>query len=118
MNLFKTLLPLTCFLLLLSCSSDAQTFFKTPSGKKYHLSTCRMVKNVSAEITADEAIQLALQPCAICRPENIYASQTVLHKAQGQKKSTTQCKGFTKSGNRCRHMTSIANGYCYQHQPK
>ena len=30
---------------------------------------------------------------------------------------TVQCKGLTKSGTRCKHMTRIANGYCFQHQP-
>ena len=35
---------------------------------------------------------------------------------QGQS-TTVQCKGTTKAGTRCKHMTSIANGYCYQHQP-
>lgn len=103
-------------LLLLSLSIKAQTVFKTPSGAKYHLATCRMVKNVSQEITVNEAIQLGLQPCKICNPQNIYAAGITPHKAQGQNQ-TVQCKGFIKSGTRCRHMTSIANGYCYQHQP-
>jgi hypothetical protein len=26
-----------------------------------------------------------------------------------------QCKGITQSGTRCRHVTRIANGYCFQH---
>jgi hypothetical protein len=95
----------------------AQSFYKTPSGSKYHLSTCRMVKNVSEEITADEGIKLGLQPCKICQPQNIYtAGAPSLHKAQGRN-TTVQCKGMTKAGNRCKHMTSIGNGYCYQHQP-
>ena len=29
----------------------AQTVYKTPSGSKYHLASCRMVKNVSSEIS-------------------------------------------------------------------
>jgi len=28
-----------------------------------------------------------------------------------------QCKGITKSGNRCKRMTDNSNGYCFQHQP-
>jgi Family of unknown function (DUF5763) len=104
-------------LLLLSVSVKAQTFYKTPSGAKYHLATCRMVKNVSEEITAAQAKELGLQPCKICMPQNIYGSAPSPHKAQGQG-VTVQCKGMTKSGTRCRHMTSIANGYCFQHQPK
>jgi hypothetical protein len=104
--------------LLCTCLAKAQSFYKTPSGSKYHLSTCRMVRNVSDEITAAEAIKFGLQPCKICEPENIYAAGAPSpHKAQGQN-ITVQCKGMTKAGNRCKHMTSIGNGYCYQHQPE
>lgn len=106
---------LICFLLL-SFSLKAQTVYKTPSGAKYHLSTCRMVKNISERITVKEAIKMGLQPCKICNPQNIYDRFTPNKKAQGQN-VTVQCKGLTKAGNRCKHMTSIANGYCYQHQP-
>jgi hypothetical protein len=103
-------------LLLLPLSIKAQTVFKTPSGAKYHLATCRMVKNFSEEITVNKAKELGLQPCKICSPQNIYAAGVTPHKAQGQNE-TVQCKGLTKKGARCKHMTSIGNGYCYQHQP-
>ena len=77
-----------------------------------------MVKNVSEEISTAKAIELGLQPCKICNPENIYAAGTpVVHKAQGQT-NTAQCKGMTKAGTRCKHMTRIGNGYCFQHQPR
>jgi hypothetical protein len=102
----------------LSASAKAQSVYKTPSGEKYHLATCRMVKNVSEKITVNEAKQLGLQPCKICKPENIYGSSSIPspHKEQGQS-TTVQCKGLTKAGTRCKHKTSIANGYCFQHQP-
>lgn len=100
-----------------SISLKSQTVYKTPSGQKYHLATCRMVKNVSEEITVSKAKELGLEPCKICKPQNIYGSGTSTNKPQGQS-TTTQCKGTTKVGTRCKHMTSIANGYCYQHQPK
>ena len=103
-------------LLLLSVSLKAQTVYKTPSGAKYHLATCRMVKNVSEQITVSQVKELGLQPCKICNPQNIYASGSSTNKAQGQN-TTVQCKGLTKAGTRCKHMTSIGNGYCYQHQP-
>jgi Family of unknown function (DUF5763) len=105
------------FLLLLSASLNAQDIYKTPSGAKYHLATCRMVKNVSEKITVEQAKELGLQPCKICNPQNIYATAaSATNKAQGQGESV-QCKGITKAGTRCRHMTRIANGYCFQHQP-
>ncbi|MEI9946434.1 MAG: DUF5763 domain-containing protein [Chitinophagaceae bacterium] len=106
-------------LLLLSLSVKAQAIYKTPSGAKYHLATCRTVKNVSEQITIAEAKQLGLQPCKVCKPVNIYATGTSSspNKAQGQG-TTVQCKGNTKSGTRCKHMTRIANGYCFQHRPE
>jgi hypothetical protein len=113
--LHKTIL--TIVVVLFSVVAQAQTVFKTPSGLKYHLSSCRMVKNVSEEISTEKAKELGLQPCKICNPQNIYGlSSLSVHKAQGQN-TTVQCKGITKAGTRCKHMTSIANGYCYQHQP-
>jgi len=103
-------------LLLLSVTLKAQAVYKTPSGAKYHLATCRMVKNVSEQITVAEARESGLQPCKICKPANIYSATSSSNKAQGQATSV-QCKGITKSGTRCKHMTRIANGYCFQHQP-
>ena len=111
----KCVLPL--FIFVFSISLKAQTVFKTPSGAKYHLASCRMVKNVSEEITISRAKELGLQPCKICQPDNINAQILIVHKAQGQS-TTVQCTGLTKAGSRCKHMTNIANGYCFQHQPK
>jgi Family of unknown function (DUF5763) len=110
---------ITCILILLffSLQSGGQVFYKTPSGKKYHTDSCRMVNNFSEAITIEKARQLGLQPCLICRPLNIYNGSTTASKTSGQAASV-QCKGKTKAGTRCRHMTRIANGYCYQHQPE
>ena len=80
----------------LSLPVKSQTVFKTPSGQKYHLASCRMVKNVSKEITLAEAKELGLQPCKICHPQNVQLGEAVVHKAKGQN-ATVQCKGKTKS---------------------
>lgn len=112
------------FVLAICISSDAlsQSVYKTPSGKKYHLATCRMVKNVSKQITLQEATKLGLGPCSICKPPSAASNASVDNlksttKAQGTAKGV-QCKGITKAGKRCKHLTKIANGYCFQHQPK
>jgi hypothetical protein len=76
-----------------------------------------MVKNVSDEISATEARKLGLEPCKICQPQDIYATPYNGKKKTQGKANTTQCLGRTKAGSRCKHMTSIGNGYCYQHQP-
>lgn len=96
-----------------------QSFYKTPSGTKYHLASCRMVENVSEKITKEQAIEMGLGPCSICRPANIHFASisNAANKAQGEDKGK-QCLGTTKAGSRCRHYTRIGNGYCYQHQPK
>lgn len=104
------------FLLVISTAAVSQSVYKTPSGKKYHLSSCRMVENVSEKISVEEAVTLGLDPCKICKPAAAPVRMQASGKEQGQS-STTQCKGLTKAGNRCKHMTRIANGYCYQHQP-
>ena len=103
-------------LLLFSTTVNAQYVYKTPSGAKYHLANCRMVKNVSEKITLAEAAKLGLAPCKICAPSFITGVIQKLKITQGQR-GTVQCSGYTKAGNRCRHMTGIGNGYCYQHQP-
>lgn len=102
--------------LLLPFSVKAQTFYKTPSGAKYHLASCRMVKNVSEEIILDKAAELGLGPCKICNPP-IANGTTGVKKPQGQNE-TVQCNGKTKAGTRCKHRTRIGNGYCFQHQPE
>ena len=102
--------------LLFSFNAKSQAVYKTPSGAKYHLATCHMVKNVSEQISIEKAKQLGLQPCKICKPQNIYSSPYSPNKAQGQG-ATVRCKGTTKAGTRCTHMTRIATGYCFQHQP-
>lgn len=104
------------FILFFSVTVKAQAVFKTPSGAKYHLASCRIVKNVSEEIIIARAKEAGLQPCKICHPQTADGDRgPVVHKARGQN-NTTQCRGLTKAGSRCRHMTQIANGYCYQHQ--
>jgi hypothetical protein len=105
------------FLLLFSLVANSQSIYKTPSGKKYHLGTCRMVENVSQKITPEQAIESGLEPCKICKPDINQLKFSTANKAVGQNISV-QCKGITKKGTRCLHKTHIANGYCYQHQPK
>jgi hypothetical protein len=80
------------------------------------LATCHMVKNVSEKISPARAIELGLEPCKICKPPAFTQLPVSSKKAQGQSE-TVQCKGITKAGTRCKHMTRIANGYCFQHDP-
>ncbi|MFT3827666.1 MAG: DUF5763 domain-containing protein [Chitinophagaceae bacterium] len=108
---------LLILLLLCLVTVKGQSIYKTPYGKKYHLAGCRMVKNVSEKITPEQAVELGLEPCMICKPAISKLQPAMGDKSAGQGK-TVQCKGLTKKGIRCRHMTNIGNGYCFQHQPK
>ena len=108
----------TFFLLIFSINSFAQIVYKTPSGSKYHLSNCRMVKNVSSATTVERALKSGLSPCKICKPP--YNSRlgftSPTKKAKGIN-SLTRCKGKTKKGLRCKRKTRIGNDYCFQHIP-
>ncbi|WP_299671094.1 DUF5763 domain-containing protein [uncultured Polaribacter sp.] len=103
---------------LMSFHLKAQNVYKTPSGKKYHLASCRMVENVSKKLLGKKDIsKFKLTPCKICKPPKIKDLINTLNftdKAVGISTSV-RCKGFTKKGTRCKHVTKIANGYCYQH---
>lgn len=97
---------------------NAQTVYKTPSGEKYHTANCRMVKNVSQAIPLKTVAQYGLDPCKICKPAVLAKTNSLsLIKKPAGEDATKQCKGKTKKGTRCKHMTSIGNGYCFQHQP-
>ena len=98
--------PMIC-LLLFSIAVKSQTVYKTAKGEKYHLATCQMVKNGAEKLTVIQTKQQKLTPCEICKPPK---------KANGEA-NTVQCKGKTKAGKRCKHMTKLANGYCVQHNP-
>ena len=114
-------LVLTCFL---TISMSGQDIYKTPSGTKYHLESCRMVNNVSQKITLKNAAEkYGLGPCKICSPPSAlkYGYQTINTTANNKSQGTddaNQCFGITKAGTRCKHYTSIGNDYCYQHNPQ
>ncbi len=106
------------FLLTISLNCFAQDVYKTPSGKRYHLSSCRMVENVSSKLVGLNTINSSkLTPCKICKPPPKHKLQKQLtseNKAVGTSTSV-RCKGYTQKGTRCKHKTKLANGYCFQH---
>lgn len=96
----------------------AQSIYKTPSGKKYHLNSCRMVENVSKKLlTKNDISKSGLEPCKVCKPPiptKILFSIDERNKSVGESESV-RCIGITQKGTRCKHKTRLANGYCYQH---
>lgn len=110
---------LISILLFISLSLSGQTVYRTPSGAKYHLASCRMVKNVSSALNVKSALEQGLQPCKICNPPTIttYAIVSQRKQVNGTNKGN-RCLGMTKAGTRCKHYTRIGNYYCFQHMPK
>lgn len=107
-------------LFILGIFCPAQTVYKTPSGKKYHLFNCKMVENTSSSLNIIEATKIGLEPCKICNPplpRNIYGIASVPSKKTNGINKGNQCLGITKKGTRCKHYTKIGNDYCYQHNP-
>ncbi len=118
--MFTSLRKIIFIIILLSSYSItlSQDVYKTPSGAKYHLAACRMVENVSQKIRIEQAVKLGLEACKICKPQAVTANYIISgSKTANGQASTVQCKGQTQKGTRCRHMTRIANGYCFQHNP-
>lgn len=110
---------LISILLCLSLYVKGQTVYKTPSGTKFHGSSCRIVKNVSSSLPLQKALEMGLEPCKICNPASpsVYGIASVPKKVNGTDKGN-QCLGTTKAGTRCKHYTRIGNDYCFQHLPK
>ncbi len=96
------------FFLIFSLNAQSQIVYKTPSGERYHLPTCRMVNNVSQAITLEDAIKKGLTPCKICAPPSSSQNISLKQKTAKGESNTVQCKGLTKAGTRCKHKTSIA----------
>ncbi|OCA73248.1 hypothetical protein [Chryseobacterium arthrosphaerae] len=110
---------LISILLCLAINLKGQTVYRTPSGSKFHDSSCRMVKNVSSGLSVNEALKMGLQPCKICNPgvtPSVYGIVSHPKKTNGTNKGN-RCLGTTKAGTRCKHYTRIGNDYCFQHLP-
>lgn len=107
-------------LTLFSVNSFAQSVYKTPSGDRYHLASCKHVNNVALRMTVDEAInKYHLVPCKKCKPpvpKNAVFLHSGKNKAVGAC-NATRCNGKTKSKSRCKRRTKLCNGYCFQHNP-
>jgi hypothetical protein len=106
------------FAFLINKQNIAKSVYVTPYGKCYHKGNCIMVENVSKELKLNNAINLGYKPCKICKPPIVSnANQFPINKPRGES-SNAKCKGITATGKRCKHKTSIANGYCFQHNPE
>lgn len=114
-------------LLLITVVSQAQTVYKTRTGEKYHVQSCRYLKS-SFETTVAQAKAEGLTACSVCRPSsgNSTAASSSTYHSNGSNQTSSsssyssssgsvQCSGTTKAGARCKRMTTNSNGRCYQH---
>ena len=119
-------LKITLILLFIACHSDlnAQVVYTTKTGEKYHTKGCRYLKGSEKEVTLQRALDLGYTGCSVCKPptrenttKTTLSAPTVNKTSTSEKKATSsQCTGLTKSGSRCKRMTTNTNGKCYQHQ--
>jgi len=55
-------------------TKTVQKVYVSPNGKKYHLKTCRTLKNstIVDEIVLEDAISKGYEPCKVCKPSGKY----------------------------------------------
>ncbi len=63
------------------------------------------------------AVEFGLGPCKICKSPVVVVAIPFSNKKPEGTGKIILCKGITKAGVRCKHMTSIASDYCFQHPP-
>lgn len=116
-------------------SSEAQTVYVTKTGSKYHRSYCNYLRYSKLSVSLPDAKQQGYTPCSFCKPDikdtglgpepkadtvqraTDITPRTPVQEASPAKATTSsQCTARTKAGNRCKRMTTNANGRCWQHQ--
>lgn len=134
----KKLLLTLITVLLLAIATQAQTVYITRTGAKYHRGDCRYLHSSKIRTTLADA-KLNYTACSVCKPPTQVtdtdeddgeievaeagSSKTPSERAPSIKPkpsstssvSSRQCSGTTKSGARCKRMTTSSNGRCYQH---
>lgn len=110
-------------------SLSAQTVYITKTGKKYHKENCRYLHSSKIPISLSDAKTKGYLPCKVCKPNvnetkinstnhNVVNLQGASNKSNTQTKAIkkVQCSAITKSGTRCKRMTTDPSGRCWQHR--
>jgi hypothetical protein len=120
----KNKILLIVFFFIMASIGYSQTVYVTKTGKKYHSANCRSLSKSSIPISLAEAQAKGYEPCKVCGGGSTSTpAQTSQQKkqpntqtdSQSNTTSSTQCKGSTKAGARCKRKTMSPNGYCSQH---
>lgn len=91
-------------------SAESGAVYITKTGKRYHLAHCRYLAYSKIRSTREQASQLGLTPCKVCKPGGPVSENA----APKPKVTSSRCRGITKAGKRCKRKAG-ANGYCWQH---
>jgi hypothetical protein len=113
------------FLLLgISLNLTAQTVYVTKTGKKYHKSDCRYLKQSKEAISLSDAKAKNYTACKVCKPSTEVTKTTTPKATKESTKETTkqsttkatQCTATTQAGSRCKRKTTNESGKCWQHE--
>lgn len=97
-------------LLFVALTGSAQTVYVTKTGKKYHSGGCPYLRQSKIATTLSKAQADGYSACSVCKPDG-----KTDNSSSSKLSVAVQCSGTTKAGNRCKRMTTNANGRCYQH---
>lgn len=110
---------------LLAEAACAQTVYITRTGEKYHADACRYLSRSKIAFSLKDAVANGYTACSVCKPGSSTSTQrqnvtpqttTTSSPSTATARSTSrQCSGITKSGARCKRMTTSVSGRCYQH---
>jgi hypothetical protein len=126
-------LMIVLVILSIAIGAEAQTVYVTRTGSKYHRGDCRYLHSSKIETKLTDA-KANYTPCSVCKPPTEVKTKEAGSSASGSSQETKvkispakstktlspttskQCSEITKSGMRCKRVTSNANRKCWQHQ--
>jgi hypothetical protein len=131
-GLFLIRSALVLILLTVAVAASAQTVYITRTGAKYHRGDCRYLHSSKIETKLADA-KLNYTPCSVCKPptevrkvkdEDSSAAGSSSGSENGtgaglrdtRPATSQQCQGLTKTGLRCKRITTNASGKCWQHE--
>lgn len=127
---------LISFLIILTwtLSLPAQTVYITKTGTKYHVSSCRYLRESKISVSLSEARDRGYGPCSVCKPplqsnvknptqktdpNQLLNSPPSTSDSKKQVNTTVrerqQCVAITQAGLRCKRLAESGSLYCWQH---
>ena len=88
-----------------------QVVYVTKTGSKYHSSSCGYLHSSKIKTTLKSAKNNGYTACSKCKGGVSYSPT----KSTSNSSVSVRCSGTTKSGSRCKRMTTSSSRRCYQH---